>query len=67
MDDHLHGVWLYACGHRSFQCKCLESGEQRHYLTGLCRECRATLQASSRSEPFPKATERTEPFQKAID
>jgi hypothetical protein len=65
--DHVHGVWLFACGHEAFRCKCIQRCVAPQYRTDLCRECRESLKHSSPPEPFPPAKDRAEPFPKATD
>lgn len=65
-----HGLWLYACGHEAYTCKCPEhSAERPLYRSDLCPSCRAkltpsptptdafTLPREATREPFPKATD----------
>jgi hypothetical protein len=67
---HLHGLWLYACGHEAFRCRCIEHGGEPAYRNDLCALCRLRLRgtdlpplalppidAHGRAEPFPLATD----------
>lgn len=69
MIRHMHGVWLYACGHDAYRCRCLEHGSGSPiYRNDLCASCRISLHgtelpplalpdARGRPEPFPLATD----------
>lgn len=74
--NHLHGVWLYACGHEAYRCKCIPASlpalgqldlHERRYRSELCGECSRQLPRNAPSEPFPPATESAEPFPLATD
>lgn len=63
---HLHGLWLFACGHEAFRCRCIDHAvEPPRCRTDLCAECRRTIGApattaeaqGSIKEPFPLATD----------